>query len=790
MNFVKYGIIGRILKVSFFLIFMISCKSGPENKNAEVLCTASDPKEVPDYDQWTLLPGPAEGETVDTDPAPFHWPPDSLAKGFILEISQSPDFAACKDLMKKAVRKGGLIPQSLVSTPKIYKTGNQWLVTGMPMPLYRPSFTMGSGTWYWRYRSVRDDNIVSPPSVIRRFTIVPESTAYTVAPLEQLLSRIPSGHPRIFIRPEHLDSLRNLLKTSPPHKALYDRIEAFTDSLMEIPISTEPDQLPDENASEILRRQLWRQQYEVARKWGQVLDFLGFCYMMSGEKKYAERAKEWLMTFASWDPEGTSSMSSMDEVAMPILLNGARAYDWIYDYLSDDERTVIREMLRVRGEQAWDVLQKWHYQYKPYISHPTRLINYMVQVGVILHGEIKEPDKWLGYVIPVLTTFYPPWGGRDGGYSEGPSYWMMYFNYMLQSAYTMQVAMDVDILKTDFYRNDGWFKIYAYPYYGAMRPFADTGIGTYWPADKINLYRLATVFHNPYYRWRAEMSPPKGLPVSETIIPTGVMSFFWLDEGPGHVKPKPPEGQPGARLFRDIGLVAFHEDLGNPMETYFLLKSSPYGAWSHIYADQNAFYIQGFGEPLAIQSGYYPSYGCPHHRNWTWHSIAHNTVLVDGKGQKIRDRASKGKIIAFRTGDGSPGSVDYAAGDATEAYEGRLTRFIRNVYYERPRRFLLIDELEAPKPVRFDWLLHALNKMQIDAANNRLVIRKGRARLVVKFLSPAKLIFSQTNKFTVPPGPLPNPETFYPNQWHLTVSTVDKATAATFIVEMKVERVE
>ena len=138
---------------------------------------------------------------------------------------------------------------------------------------------------------------------------------------------------------------------------------------------------------------------------------------------------------------------------MPILLNGARAYDWIYDYLNNNERSVIKEMLRIRGEQAYNVLQKWHYNYQPFISHPTRLINYMVQVGVVLNGEIKEADKWLGYVIPILTTFYPPWGGRDGGYSEGPSYWMMYFNYMLQSAYTLQTSMNLDILKTDFYKN-------------------------------------------------------------------------------------------------------------------------------------------------------------------------------------------------------------------------------------------------------------------------------------------------------------------------------------------------
>jgi hypothetical protein len=268
------------------------------------------------------------------------------------------------------------------------------------------------------------------------------------------------------------------------------------------------------------------------------------------------------------------------------------------------------------------------------------------------------------------------------------------------------------------------------------------------------------------------------------------MSFFWLDEAPGAVKPKAPDDLPNARLFRDVGLVAFHEDLGNTMETYFLLKSSPFGAISHTYADQNSFYIQGFGEALAIQSGYYPHYGHPHHMEWTWKTHAHNSVLVDGEGQTIRDRASRGKIIAFRMGNGLPGSVDYAAGDATEAYSGRLDKFIRHVYYRRPKDFLLIDELEAPQLSRFDWLLHSLKKMKVDSVNNIVTIRNGKAQLTVEFLSPEGLTFSQTDKFTVPPG-RSYPEGYaYPAQWHLTVSTKHKAKAATFIVNMKVSQVE
>jgi len=419
---------------------------------------------LPEYDPEFLKPGPAQGDTVVTNPPGFHWPPEDGSEGFILEISRSIGFEDCKRLLNKAVNDGELIPESLANTPKIYQEETAWLVAGLPLSLYRPPFALGEGNWYWRWRSVLPGNNILTPSALRKFTVSSESREYKVPPLKELYSKIPERHPRLFIRPEQLDSLRGLLQTSKPHGELFSRIAAYADSLLLLPLNREPEPFPESNN---FNYHIWRDYYDLARKSGQALDFLGFCYLMTGEKKYADRAKQWLLTFAGWDPEGTSSMSYNDEVAMSILLNGARVYDWIYDYLSDEERAVIKNMLVVRGEQAYRRWRNANYHYKPYASHQTRLVNYMSQVGVVLYGEAHQAEEWLSYLIPIVTTFYPAWGGRDGGYSEGPSYWMMYFNYMLQSAHCIKSAMGLDVLKTEFYRNNGWYKIYAYPYYGA-----------------------------------------------------------------------------------------------------------------------------------------------------------------------------------------------------------------------------------------------------------------------------------------------------------------------------------
>ncbi len=735
-------------------------------------------------DPELLAPAPADGDTVDIDAPGFNWLAEDGADGFILELSRSQDFPESSSLLKQAREQGELSPRSLSATPLITEGESGWLIAGLPLPLYHPSFELGSGNWYWRWRCVFPGGEISSPSFARRFVITRGAISYTVPSLEKLFSRIPEKHPRLFVRPENLDSLRALLRSSEPHRKLFARIEAYADSLFRLPIMEEPLPFPDGKGAYVNKTQskylIYRKYYDQARKMGQVLDFMGFCYLMTGERKWAVRARDWLMSLTEWDIDGASSMEINDEVAMPIFLNGARAFDWIHDALSPQERDEIRTMLIERGKKVFATVYKLPFHLRPYHSHEVRLINYLSQAAVVFYGEADEARGWLSYVIPVATTFYPPWGGGSGGYAEGPSYWKMYFNYMLQSAHCLNEALGLDILKTPFYRNNGLYKVYADPYFAAQSPFADTGIGSYWPADKINLYRVATVFQEPLFRWRAENSAPDELPVGETMVPSGVMSFFWLDEGQGHVEPRPPHDLPRSYLFRDIGLAAFHEDPADPEETYLLFRSSPFGAWSHTYADQNAFYIQAFGEALAIQSGYYPFYRSPHHSQWTWHTKAHNTVLVDGEGQKIRDRASRGEIIAFSAGNGEPGSLDYAAGDATAAYGGRLNKFVRHVYYQRPHDFLLVDELEAPRPVRFDWLLHSYEEMEIDREAATVTVARGKARLTVEFLSPAELSFSQTDRFSVPA------EFGLPNQWHLTVSTNGEANSALFMVKMKV----
>jgi hypothetical protein len=237
------------------------------------------------------------------------------------------------------------------------------------------------------------------------------------------------------------------------------------------------------------------------------------------------------------------------------------------------------------------------------------------------------------------------------------------------------------------------------------------------------------------------------------------------------IRPEPPKESQTAALFAGVGWAGFHSALDKPQEdTFFLFKSSPFGSVSHSHADQNSFCILKGGKALAIPSGHYgPSYGMPHHAAWTRQTKANNSVLINGEGQVVRSAEAKGKIVDFK----HQKAISYLCGDATAAYSGRLTKFLRHVLFLRPGVFLLLDELESPGQARYQWLLHSFEEMKIHESEGEVTSSRDEAYLRIRLASEGGLSFSQTDQFD-PPFNEGNPKEYQrevPNHWHFTAST-------------------
>lgn len=124
----------------------------------------------------------------------------------------------------------------------------------------------------------------------------------------------------------------------------------------------------------------------------------------------------------------------------------------------------------------------------------------------------------------------------------------------------------------------------------------------------------------------------------------------------------------------------------------------PYGGF-HGHFDKLSFVFFGLGEELGVDPGRAASqaYRLPIHREWYKAGVGHNTVLVDGQGQK----EAGGKLLGFAAND----QYAAAAADAGPALE--------NVEHRRfllltPTYLLVVDELKAKdgKEHVFEWVYH------------------------------------------------------------------------------------
>ena len=129
----------------------------------------------------------------------------------------------------------------------------------------------------------------------------------------------------------------------------------------------------------------------------------------------------------------------------------------------------------------------------------------------------------------------------------------------------------------------------------------------------------------------------------------------------------------------------------------------------HQHADQNSFVINAYGDKLAIDGGYYDWWGSRHFAAYSAKTAAHNTILVDGKGQDwIKDGSDGVTRLYFDSQN-----FGFVSGDAAKVYQDRVKKFDRDLLFVKPGLVFVYDRLEAAAPARFSWLLHSHSEENI-----------------------------------------------------------------------------
>jgi len=281
-----------------------------------------------------------------------------------------------------------------VSTDKNFPKNGTNYFENISYNFFTPDSVFTPGVYYWSYAewSPATKAVASQWSQIREFTLASDLPETPLASRQDRYSHSTTNHPRLWLQPDGIKQFQQSLAKDKNHANWQKFYEESVVGWMDREVMAEPAAYPNNTRTP----PVWRQTYIDCQ-----------------ELLYAIR-------------------SYTDEWAYRVTLALAWGYDWLYNELTEDERTLVRKSLLARTRQvAEHAIDSAKIHLFPYDSHAVRSVSaVMVPACIAIMDEEPEALEWLDYSIEFLSNLYSPWGDSDGGWAEGPHYWMTGIAYL------------------------------------------------------------------------------------------------------------------------------------------------------------------------------------------------------------------------------------------------------------------------------------------------------------------------------------------------------------------------
>ena len=593
--------------------------------------------------------------------------------------------------------------------------------SGIKTNYYNFPYTFEPGEYFWSYRFSTKDG-TSDWCEARRFLLDRDAFEFPVPEtVEEMLKNVTESHPRIIFNSENLEGERE--------KALSGNYKNYTSAIntarkrVGTDMPTEPTTTSTSYINEITS-------YMRTTALG---------YLLTKEKDVGEHAKKVALTIASWNPNGITSFQSHDQIGRSVMLNLAIVYDWIYDILSEQDKKALIENIEIRVQQIFDSTSlgvKAMLAGDPYSSHGWTAAGFVLESAIALLYDSPNAKAWFDELLPFYINLYVPWSTEDGGWSQG-AYYRHSAQHNNEAIAVLKRAGIIDLFNKAWTHNELYYMLYFWPK-GSLSVFGDEDEIEV-NANTVNFATNKAVYTpSPLAKWYRNQYEYIGLDgkwfMAEDRIydPSEIIEPIFMEK---------------SKYLKDIGWIGSHSDLIDTQRISIYFKSSWYGGYSHSHSDQNSFIIDAFGERLALDSGYYDSWGSAFDRGYSRQTYAHNTIThSDGVGQPTMDITPKGEITEFIT---TP-DFDLMGGDASGAYAGKIGKFKRNIIYVRPDQFLIIDDLAANEGEKttFEWWLNAEKEIYVHDNLRGAKIVKNNAALDAKIMYPEKITPYYSNTFS------------------------------------------
>ena len=608
-----------------------------------------------------IFPGPAPGEKVEETPPSFCWLKVDGVDTYEILIRN----AKSEQVWRGISKKNYIVPRVILE-PGTYS----WnlLANGMER-----------GWWH--------------------FEIVSQAIKFIRPQSIEILKLVPTEHPRHLFYTRDIASIKSV--RSAELETLKRNIQTALESGM-----PEPPRFHKDEAALPYREYFGRHRDFCDRD----LVACALGYAILGDTEAGEHAVKSLLTICDWNPAGPCSIMGPwgDEIGLSHARCLPSVYDMVWVLLNEKERVLVEQTIATYALQCEDLLNHLDFGQNPGNSHAGRVPAYLGEAAMVLKGSavpLGTLERWMNLALDIYGSFFPYYGGPDGGWAEGTFYATSYTKWYLPFFMAVERFSGYRFLDRPFYQRVIHFFMHFCPPGWESHPFGDgywcNSNDPEWPGFFAqNPYRLYAQRFGPELakQWALSVSAPE-------IFKLHLLDIFIPDSK------QMGEGLTGevtsTRSFPYAGFISLHTALESlDKDIALLARASRHGSASHQHPDQGSFALIHKGTTLISPSGYFGRcYGTLHHREWTNSTRAHNAILVDGIGQKSDSYEAIGKIISCGVND----NLLQGELDLTAAYP--MLKIWRRQFLLDSKGVLLVkDHIEAEKPVTISWLLHTLSE--------------------------------------------------------------------------------
>jgi len=425
---------------------------------------------------------------------------------------------------------------------------------------------------------------------------------------------------------------------------------------------------------------------------------LGFAYQLTGDEEIGKHGARIVVAAAARLPVTNPVVAKSFAGARGDLMRGfAVGLDWLGEAMTPAERQAVERVAAAYVENIFAEAGRTRTWWVPHHNFMGVALGSAGLLSLKLQDAFPgKAGHWRDECARQITRWFTEGFDEQGAYLEGTLYGIYGLSNAVRFADALRRGGGPDLFDHPRLRHVPQF--YAMSLLPGDRVFDARNDAHYGGLSDPLMLRLAGAWGDGLAKWLWERCG-RGL---------SPMRIVWHNG----VEPVEPAG-PLAMHFAGRGLCVFRTGWGRG-DVMLSMEAGPYYRVTHNQADKGHFTLYGLGRRWAIDSGY----GNNREPEGRAQTVAHNCVLIDGKGQALTGAGTgtNGRIAAYADSE----CYGYALAECAEAYNRNsknqrgvgVKRALRHMLFVRPSGgapayAVVLDDIQRDDAQHdYTWLLH------------------------------------------------------------------------------------